>query len=235
MIHGATSFPSKQVEMVMKGVRRIKGDCTNRKLPITTDILLSMRARIDMSSSWGSTFWAACLIAFYGMLRKSSLFPPKTHEPPTVGDVQLFKWGMVISFGYSKTVQCKQRKHCVVLPMCKHLDIPLCPVRALINAWRRAGVCSRTDPLLPALTQGCIMVMSASSFSSILGALLLSMNLKGYSGHSFRRGGASHALARGVPAEVIMAQGDWRSLAYLDYLDVDTAGGRAHHLIKMME
>ncbi len=39
-------------------------------------------------------------------------------------------------------------------------------------------------------------------------------NLSGYSGHSFQRGGAS-----GVPGELIMTHGDWRSQSYLRYLD----------------
>ena len=39
-----------------------------------------------------------------------------------------------------------------------------------------------------------------------------------YSGHSFRRGGASFALECGLPTEVIKAQGDWTSNAYESYI-----------------
>ena len=41
-----------------------------------------------------------------------------------------------------------------------------------------------------------------------------------YACHSLRRGGATWALRCGVPGEVIKAMGDWRSDAYLRYLDV---------------
>ena len=75
--------------------------------------------------------------------------------------------------------------------------------------------------------------MNVTLFTTNLQSLLEALGLKGYSGHSFRRGGASHALARGVPAEVIKAQGDWRSLAYLNYLSVDMAEGRVKHVFKM--
>jgi integrase len=75
--------------------------------------------------------------------------------------------------------------------------------------------------------------MTVTQFTTILQSLLVDLGLKGYSGHSFRRGGASHALACGVPAEVIKAQGDWRSLSYLDYLNVDVVEGRVKHVSKM--
>ncbi|CAC5393969.1 unnamed protein product [Mytilus coruscus] len=45
------------------------------------------------------------------------------------------------------------------------------------------------------------------------------INSSQYSGHSFRRGGASFALECGLPGEVIQAHGDWRSDAYKAYLD----------------
>ena len=41
-----------------------------------------------------------------------------------------------------------------------------------------------------------------------------------YSGHSFRRGGASWALANNVPGEFIQLLGDWKSQVYREYLDV---------------
>ena len=40
-----------------------------------------------------------------------------------------------------------------------------------------------------------------------------------FSGHSFRRGGATFALHCGVPSDYIKLQGDWKSNAYERYLD----------------
>lgn len=42
----------------------------------------------------------------------------------------------------------------------------------------------------------------------------------GFTGHSFRRGGASYMLQMGIPGEVIKVMGDWHSDAYQRYLDV---------------
>ena len=41
----------------------------------------------------------------------------------------------------------------------------------------------------------------------------------GYNTHSFRRGGATWAFLAGVPAHVIKIMGNWKSDAYLRYLD----------------
>lgn len=39
------------------------------------------------------------------------------------------------------------------------------------------------------------------------------------SSHSFRRGSATWALSCGIPGEVVKLLGDWRSTAYLAYVD----------------
>ncbi len=64
--------------------------------------------------------------------------------------------------------------------------------------------------------------LTHQSFTSQLRTLLglAGHNLTGYSGHSFWRGGASFTLASGVPGELIMTHGDWRSQSYLRDLDI---------------
>jgi hypothetical protein len=42
-----------------------------------------------------------------------------------------------------------------------------------------------------------------------------------YAGHSFRRGGATFAFRCGAPPAQIKEQGDWKSAAYLLYLEFD--------------
>ena len=63
------------LKSVVCGIKRIKGAPVNRKLPITVQILKQMYSLLNRYSSLDMTFWAACLVAFFGMLRKSSLFP----------------------------------------------------------------------------------------------------------------------------------------------------------------
>ncbi len=44
-----------------------------------------------------------------------------------------------------------------------------------------------------------------------------------YSGHSFRRGAACFAYEIGLDTPTIRALGDWRSSAYIGYIDIETA------------
>ena len=201
---------------------------------LTLDVLRTIHATLDFHSVLDTTFWAACMIAFYGMLRKSSLLPPGHHCHLRARHVTVTHNGAIIHFHYSKTVQFKQRVTSVFLPMASVEDKQLCPVRALLSAWLLAGVDRPSDPLLPLHGQGGLAPLSAAQFTSKLMDITASLGLSGYSAHSFRRGGASHALACGVPAEMIKAQGDWRSMAYLDYLDLDSICRRANHIKKMV-
>jgi integrase len=42
-----------------------------------------------------------------------------------------------------------------------------------------------------------------------------------YTGHSFRRGGATYAFRIGISGEVIQLMGDWKSDAYKRYIEFD--------------
>ena len=89
------------VASVVKGVQRIKGSAVRRKLPITVDILKLFRKSLNLHNSLELTFWAACLVAFFGMLRKSSLFPrhgPSHHM--CLASCTVHSWGISISSRY---------------------------------------------------------------------------------------------------------------------------------------
>jgi hypothetical protein len=93
---------------VLKGVERVKGNDVKRKLPITVDMLLLFFKVLDLKNSQNLTFWAASLVAFYGMLRKSSLFPRTAHEHHMcLSNCFLQDWGIKIVLSYSK--QCSVR------------------------------------------------------------------------------------------------------------------------------
>ena len=66
-----------------------------------------------------------------------------------------------------------------------------------------------------------IQCLTYSKFNRALSALLDACDLEAskYSDNSFRRGGASFAAACGIPPHLIKLQGDWKSDAYLRYID----------------
>lgn len=234
LLHLQHGFPNPlegdfAINSVLKGVQRVKGDFVKRKLPITPSILLSFVPLLNPTDSQCAAFWAATLVAFYGMMRKSSLFPknaPRDHL--TLQNCTLHDWGMEISTNYSKTIQCRERQAYIALPWNRQKK-QLCPVSALLKSLRISLCCQADDYLFTFVSKGKKLRMTYSMFSSMLNDCLARLNLSRdqYSGHSLRRGGATHAMKCGVPSEVIQAQGDWKSLAYLDYIDQSSSRDRA--------
>lgn len=240
LIHVESGLPNPMtgdpfLSGLLKGMRRVKGDAVNRKLPITIDMLLRMRGLLDISKPRELCFWTACLLAFYGMLRKSSLFPRGGNAGLyiTLGDCHVREWGLIVYLKQSKTIQFQERQAYVSLPW--NANKRLCAARHLmLNA--RGIPQSRPDAFIFTFCTGnSTRVMTYQMFTSMLRSLVLQLNLpvERISGHSLRRGGASLALKCGVPPEMIKAQGDWKSLSYLDYLDVTDQKDRATYIQQM--
>jgi hypothetical protein len=223
------------LKLVLKGVQRVKGMSVRRKLPITLNILQSICRVLNLDRSQDLAFWSACLIAFFGMLRKSSLFPRKAPEGHMcLSSCTLHSWGLEISLVYSKTVQFQERRPFVALPW-NSKDKFLCPVATLLKSLKVAGCCQASDYIFKFIQGSKQHEMTYTLFTTMLRQVLVSLNLSTteYSGHSFRRGGATCALHAGLPAEVVKAQGDWKSLAYLDYVDQPQSSDRADYISKM--
>ena len=88
---------------MLKGIQRTKGDAINQKLPITQKISVKFATVLNLNKSIDLTFWVACLVAFYGMLRKSSLFPKhRAMSHMSVDCCEFQSSGLVIKSKYSK-------------------------------------------------------------------------------------------------------------------------------------
>ena len=76
------------------------------------------------------------------------------------------------------------------------------------------------DPAFTYREYGTLLPLTYSVFSNNLKVSLDKCGIDStkYSGHSFRRGGATFAQTCGVPGHYIKLQGDWRSNAYERYL-----------------
>ncbi|XP_060083658.1 uncharacterized protein LOC132562900 [Ylistrum balloti] len=200
------------------------GDGCNPKLPINLSILEKIFSRICLTSSKHITFWAACLVAFFSFFRKSNLFISdkdkfESGKHLSRHDIHLSNQGTILSITWSKTIQFKER--CLLIPLPCIPGSPFCPTQALTLAF---ALTRQADPQGPAFvyqSRGTIIPLTYESFLSQLHIILQECGLDParYSGHSFRRGGASFALECGLPADLIQTQGDWRSDAYKRYLD----------------
>ena len=97
------------LQSILKGILRIKGNPPNGKLPITPDIILGIRANINHDDPLLSVFWAACLIAFYGLLSKATPAPPplpryEQDKHLSRSDFHVYPWGIGVNIRHSKTI-----------------------------------------------------------------------------------------------------------------------------------
>lgn len=197
-----------------------------QKKPITPQILLAFKKHLNLDNPWHATFWAVCLVAFFGLLRKANLlckglsqFDPSKHLRR--GDILFFPdWAIVIN-RWSKTIQFSQRILTIPLP---RLDQhPLCPYTALRHAFQLVPApLSGPAFVTPALTKGNLLPLTYGKFDSLLKLLAAKLNMdpSQISGHSFRSGGATLAFQAQIPAELIKRLGDWQSDAYRSYIHI---------------
>jgi hypothetical protein len=94
------------------------------------------------------SFWAACLIGFYGLLRKSTLLPKNACVAPAEslvrGDIVNLQFdSFVLTVRHSKTIQFGQRV--LQIPFVSCVNRALCPLTALLVLITR----SRPDQAAP--------------------------------------------------------------------------------------
>ena len=229
------------LQSLLKGIKRVKGSAVSRKFPITPAILLQMRSRLDLRAPRDAVFWAACLIAFFGLLCKSNILAPDNQPfdcQKHLARCHFFThaWGLEVQFGWSKTIQFSERRLSVVLPALP--SHPLCPVTAVANCFAKTFGASPLGPAFVVPTPLGFKPLTYKAFLAQLRSLLTALSLPGasYGSHSFRRGGASFSLQAGLPGDVIQVLGDWRSQAFREYLEIplDNKVAYAVHLAQSL-
>ena len=202
------------------GIERLLGQPKVRKMPITPTVLLLLKTVLQ-DSLFNQMWWAAALIMFVGTFRKSNLFPDSKEK--FNGDKQFTRADFVatedgcirINVKWSKTNQFKKYK---LTKKVFSISNTLCPVKALKQAFSAVSLPSNA----PAFVIDQLGTpMTGSVFNKHLKDLIAGCGLNPveYASHSFRRGSATWALQCGVPGEIVQHMGDWKSQAYLAYVD----------------
>ena len=207
---------------LFKGASRIMARTPQRATPLTPDVLIAIYSRLNISDPCQAAFWSALLLGFFLFLRISNLLPKSVASyNPFVhlsrSDIVLMSDQMVVRFNWTKTIQVKEREfqlNVVAMP-----NTPLCP----LSAYKNHILLSPSSNMLPAFCYSSstgVKVLCQNQFITMLRCFTsdLCKGSKSYSGHSMRRGGATLAFEAGVPSELIKIQGDWKSSAYLSYL-----------------
>ena len=215
-----------EVKSVLIGINKLKGLETRRVKPLTPQLFLRMAEVLDMSNLDNAMFLSACLVGFYGLLRKSNQFPPsiKGFSPGKHLSRSMLvskDWGVELHLPWTKTIQCRERV--LVVPLLALPGHRLCPVTLLNLCLVRTSMFGPSCPVFYRRdSKGTLVPMLYTWF---LDKLRSTLKLVGeapeeFGSHSLRRGGASWALACGMSTEVIRILGDWRSSAYQAYLEL---------------
>lgn len=206
-----------RLQRLLRGIKRVQGPVTPRRLPITIDHLRVIQRSLDLSTADHMMLWAACCLGFFGFLRAgeftvNSTFHPSTHM--TVSDVQADS--LVNPTCFKVRIKCSKTD-----PFRAGCDIYLgrgvglvCPIVALGNYLSQRGA---TPGPLFRFSSG--RPLTRQQLSSSVQSILHAAGYSGsYSGHSFRIGAATTAAARGVPDHLIKTLGRWSSDAYQIYI-----------------
>ena len=215
-------FPSTfDLESTLHGLKRKLAGAPNQALPINPEILRRMFFNLDMRKNRDLALWCSYLVTFFCLFRKSNSVP-KSSEITSDDKVLTrshFKFNeekkvVLVMVDFSKVNQFGNRN--LVVPIPSNDDPALDLYRHLRELFRRVDA----SPSSPAFSFSKNNFVTYSSFTTVLKKLLLQSgyNPDKYSGHSFRRGGATFLHSIGGTILQIQACGDWSSLCFTQYL-----------------
>ena len=223
-IHHATGsdFPSNSfgLEATLQGIkRRLKGT-PQFVLPINPAILRRMYKNINPNKTSDLSLWCSYLTAFYCLFRKSNVVPKNGNFDPECvlkrSDIVIDEESkhVLIYVNFSKTNQYQRSFHVIPIPA---NDDPALDLFRHIKSLFSSVIVAESSP---AFMYSKTSFITYRSFTDRLKGLLSKSGLDPslYSGHSFRRGGASHLYGIGGTTLMVQVLGDWRSQIFTRYL-----------------
>ena len=228
-LHKALNLPFPendfQLDMTLQGLKRKLARVPFQVLPITPKVLRDIFGQLDITKKRDLALWCAFLLSFYALLRKKNVVPSSGHHDSSKVisrkhiKVCPEKNMIYLYVGFSKTNQFGARD--LVIPIPGNSDPLLDPVRHFQALF--SSVDASDDS--PAFSFGPRSFVSYDSFTNRLKTLLTKAGYpaSAYSGHSFRRGGASFLHACGGTALMVQATGDWSSSCFTRYLFLSTS------------
>ncbi|XP_069103891.1 uncharacterized protein [Argopecten irradians] len=224
-IHKLSGYPDPIKEdyniiLELRGVKRALGTAQIPVDAITPQVLIKIYNTLDLSQTVALSFWCACLVAFYGLLRPGNVVVHSTFNSTRDLrriDVSPCSWGYLLRFRWTKTIQYREKVMEVLLPRISTNHV-LCPARAISQLLKSTPM---ADPLGPLFLSSPRQALTNQEFRSCLARALRLAGLdpSNIKGHSFRRGGASWLHKQGVPVDQIKTMGHWASDAVLRYLE----------------
>ena len=220
-------FPCLQLymfRMQLRGIQKQLLHCPKRAGILTPQILNKCYRKLSRSNTFLLANWAVYTIAFFSFARLANLVPRTRHmfnvlHHLTRSDVLLTKDCILIRFKWTKTIQDGSR--ILSIPLVRIPNSNLCPVSAYSALLSKVNI-SPNRSAFCYNRNGKVVTLTSHQVVTTLRHLLKAIGLDGshFSGHSFRRSGTTWAFRAGVRTEAIKAQGDWKSSAYLNYIQM---------------
>ena len=216
---------SFEFHVLLRGLKRKLARPKKQALPITPEILILMYQYVDIKNQSSLAHWPAFLFALRLLYRKSSVAPKSWTAFNSARDFSREKaviTGNVILVyqNHSKTDQFMANTR--VIPLLASSIRALDPVFHYSELVKK-NLVPGNYPAFTFIESGKLRCVTYSSFTSYLKLLLRQIGLDPdrWTGHSFRRGGASLLYRLGLDPVTIQACGDWKTDTFLKYLEVN--------------
>ncbi|KAJ7018794.1 hypothetical protein C8F04DRAFT_1149944 [Mycena alexandri] len=194
-----------RINWSLRGLRNLQGESRKQPVrpPITLAMLRAMRLVLNLDDPFDACVWAMACCAFWGMMRFDVFFGFDLDDNPYAR----------LDLPSAKTALAGEIQSVFVVP-----QGDLCPLDALRNL-ARVVPAAPMDPLFSWRDRrGEIRPMVKTAALQRINAILGAWGWGTAFGHSFRIGGASFYLAKGVTPEIVRLAGRWKSLAYEAYI-----------------
>ena len=203
--------------MLCKGIKRLQGDNTTLRLPITIDIMCMLKDQLHHSHQYSLVekrlLWSAFTVAFYGFLRASKFTSstPIGATTLTCNDIEFSPY-ILIRLRQSKTDLF--RRGCSITLAATGTST--CPCKAICHYANLISPRNQKDPLFNA---GQFSPLMREHLTTAIRQLLdqAGINSQMYASHSFRIRAATTAAA-GLPAWLIRRLGRWSSNVFEQYI-----------------
>ena len=214
-----------EFNILLQSLKRKLAKPTKQALPITPEMLLLMYQFIDVNNPMHLAHWTSFLFALKLLYRKSSIAPSSLSKFDCKTGLSrkkaLFSENVVLVYqNFSKTNQFMATSR--VTPLLPSSVVALDPVFHYLKLCQE-NVVPVNCPAFSYYESGVQKCVTYSSFTNFLKILLqkIGVDPNKWSGHSFRRGGASFLYRLGIDPLTIQACGDWSSSTFLRYLEVN--------------
>ena len=100
------AFEDVSVKLMWMGLEKTWPNKVNRAAPITPQVLRDIHDNLDLTIDTHVVFWAACLVGFFVLARKSNLVPVKHFDPNkqlSARHVKFFPEKVEVELHWSKT------------------------------------------------------------------------------------------------------------------------------------